>query len=162
MTEPPLPPAAAPPPPASRATAPVMVAETKDGPGLVVRALWFVFIGWWLTAIVSSVAWLAMITIIGLPLGIWLVNRVPTVLTLRPRTSYVYAWTDAAGNTQTSEVKIEQPAWWIRGIWFVFVGWWASAFVMSLGFLFVVLIITMPIGLMLYNRVPFVASLYRY
>ena len=38
----------------------------------------------------------------------------------------------------------------------------ASALVMSLGFLLVVLIITMPIGLMLYNRVPFVASLYRY
>jgi len=42
------------------------------------------------------------------------------------------------------------------------VGWWASALVMALGFLLVVLIITMPIGLMLYNRVPFVASLYRY
>ena len=161
MTEPPC--------PARRAAAarepgdrPNVVAETKDGPGLLVRALWFVFIGWWLTAIVSTVAWLAMITIIGLPLGIWLVNRVPTVLTLRPRTSYVYAWTDAAGNAQTSEVRIEQPAWWIRGLWFVVVGWWASAFVMSLGFLLVVLIITMPIGLMLYNRVPFVASLYRY
>jgi uncharacterized membrane protein YccF (DUF307 family) len=119
------------------------IAETKDGPGLLIRALWFVFIGWWLTAIVSSLAWLLMITIIGLPLGIWLVNRVPTVLTLRPRTSYVYAWTDA-------------------GLWFLVVGWWASAFVMSIGFLLVVLIITMPIGLMLYNRVPFVASLYRY
>jgi uncharacterized membrane protein YccF (DUF307 family) len=153
---------AAPPPPLSRATAPTMVAETKDGPGLLVRALWFVFIGWWLTGIVSSIAWFAMITIIGLPLGIWLVNRIPTVLTLRPRTSYVYAWTDAAGNAQTSEVRIEQPAWWIRGLWFVIVGWWASALVMSLGFLLVVIIITMPIGLMLYNRVPFVASLYRY
>ena len=131
-------------------------------PGCWCAPLWFVFIGWWLTAIVSGVAWLAMITIIGLPLGIWLVNRIPTVLTLRPRTSYVYAWTDAAGNAQTSEVQIEQPAWWIRGLWFVFVGWWASALVMSLGFLLVVLIITMPIGLMLYNRVPFVASLYRY
>ena len=162
MTEPQTPSAAAPPPPATRTTAPAMVAETRSGPGLLVRALWFIFIGWWLTGIVSTVAWFAMITIIGLPLGIWLVNRVPTVLTLRPRTSYVYAWTDAAGNAQTSEVKIEQPAWWIRGLWFLVVGWWASALVMSLGFLLVVLIITMPIGLMLYNRVPFVASLYRY
>lgn len=157
MSEPGLPP-----PPASRATAPAMVAETKDGPGLLVRALWFVFIGWWLTAIVSGLAWVAMITIIGLPLGIWLINRVPTVLTLRPRTSYVYAWTDAAGNAQTSEVRIEQPAWWIRGLWFVFIGSWASALVMLLGFMLILLIITMPIGLMLYNRVPFVASLYRY
>ena len=54
------------------------VAEQKTGPGLLVRALWFVFIGWWLTGIVSAIAWFAMVTIIGLPLGIWLINRIPT------------------------------------------------------------------------------------
>ena len=139
-----------------------MLAERKSGPGLLVRALYFLLVGWWLTGIVAGVAWFSMITIIGLPLGIWLINRIPTVLTLRPRTSYVYAWTDASGRTFTTEATIDQPPWWARGLWFVFVGWWASAFVMTIGYALCLLIITLPIGLMLFNRVPFVASLYRY
>src|SRR5688500_1196013 len=53
--------------------APIVV-EQKSGPGLLVRAVWFVFVGWWLSGIVASIAWFCMITILGLPLGIWLVN----------------------------------------------------------------------------------------
>jgi uncharacterized membrane protein YccF (DUF307 family) len=139
-----------------------LVAERKTGPDLLVRALYFVFVGWWLTGIVSAVAWFAMVTIIGLPLGIWLINRIPTVLTLRPRTSYVYTWTDAYGRTFTREAAIDQPPWWARGLWFLFVGWWASAIAMTIGYALCLLIITLPIGLMVFNRVPFVASLYRY
>ncbi len=139
-----------------------VVAERKTGPGLLVRALYFLLVGWWLTGFVAGVAWFSMITIIGLPLGIWLINRIPTILTLRPRTSYAYAWTDASGRVFTTEAVIDQPPWWARGLWFVLVGWWASAFVMSIGYALCLLIITLPIGLMLFNRVPFVASLYRY
>ena len=135
-------PAAGPPPAAVGypvASQPALIEERKTGPGLLVRAIWFVFVGWWLTGIVSSVAWLAMITIIGLPLGIWLINRIPTALTLRPRTSYVWAWTDAQGYARTSEARIDQPPWWARGLWFVLVGWWASAIVMTVGWVLVIL-----------------------
>ncbi len=137
-------------------------AETQRGPGLLVRALWFVFVGWWLTGIVSALAWIAMVTIIGLPLGIYLVNHVPTYLTLRPRTKATYWTPDPAGGLMLMETGIRQTAWPIRFIWFLFVGWWASAAVMTIGFLLIVLILTMPLGLWIYNRVPFIASLYRY
>ncbi len=137
--------------------------ETKTGPSLLVRAVWFVFVGWWLSGIVAAVAWLFMVTILGLPIGIWLVNRLPTVITLRPRTSYAYAYTDAYGNVHHAGVpSLDQPPWWIRGIWFIFVGWWASALVMTIAWALLVPIITIPLGLLLFNRVPFVASLYRY
>jgi uncharacterized membrane protein YccF (DUF307 family) len=138
------------------------VAEVRTGPGYLVRALWFVLVGWWLTAIASSVAWLLTVTIIGLPLGIWLINRIPTMLTLRPRTSYRYVYVDSTGAAWTGESKLPQTPWPIRGLWFIFVGWWASGFMMSVAWILCVLIITMPIGLWLYNRVPFVASLYQY
>jgi uncharacterized membrane protein YccF (DUF307 family) len=142
--------------------APIVV-EQKSGPGLLVRALWFVFVGWWLSGIVASIAWFAMITIIGLPLGIWLVNRLPTVITLRPRTSYAYATVDNAGTWVYSRAAaIPQLPWWVRGIWFLLVGWWASFFVMAVAWALLLPIITIPIGLWLFNRVPFVASLYRY
>jgi uncharacterized membrane protein YccF (DUF307 family) len=167
MTQPPQRPPREPPPPGAVApappAAPVAYAPRTAAPaGLLVRALWFVFVGWWLTGIVSAVAWFAMITIIGLPLGIWLVNRIPTVITLRPRTSFVSAWTDADGRTRLNAVAIDQPPWPVRGIWFLIVGWWASALAMTLGYFLIALIVTLPLGLMVFNRVPFVASLYRY
>ncbi len=49
---------------------------------LWVRALWFVFVGWWVTPIVVNIAWLLNLTVILLPVGIKLINLVPTVLTL--------------------------------------------------------------------------------
>ncbi len=136
--------------------------ELQTGPGLLVRALWFVFIGWWLTAIVSALAWAAMVTIIGLPLGIWMINRIPTVITLRPRTTLRYQYTDELGRIVTHDLPEEQPHWVVRGLWFVFFGWWLSAIAMGIGWVLIVLIITLPIGLMIYNRIPFIASLYRY
>jgi uncharacterized membrane protein YccF (DUF307 family) len=137
--------------------------RAKQGPGMLARALWFIFIGWWLTAIVSVVAWMCLATIILLPLGIWMVNRVPTVLTLRPRTVDAWVWIDPAGNLfHVGAAPIAQPSWVVRGIWFIFVGWWLSAVVMAVGYFLVLLVITLPLGLMLYNRVPFAASLYRY
>ena len=136
--------------------------RAKTGPGLLVRAVWFVFVGWWLTGLVSAFAWACLASIILLPVGIWLVNRIPTVLTLRPRTVDLVAWTDAQGRVTVGARAIPQTSWPIRGIWFVLVGWWLSAIVMAVGYALVLLVITLPLGLMLYNRVPFAASLYRY
>ena len=68
------------------ASSPVVIARHSDGPPFLVRALWFVFIGWWLTGLVNVLAYLIALTIIGLPLAFMIFNRLPTVLTLRPRT----------------------------------------------------------------------------
>jgi uncharacterized membrane protein YccF (DUF307 family) len=135
--------------------------QTKSGPGLLIRAVWFVLVGWWLTGVMSVIAWLAMVSLVLLPLGIYLINRIPTFITLRPRTSTVTA-TVVDGHTLVEHSKLKQQPWYIRFVWFLLVGWWASAIVMVVGWVLVVLILTLPIGLMLYNRVPFVASLYRY
>jgi hypothetical protein len=61
-----------------------MEVEAK-APNLLLRVLWFVLIGWWLTGILSTVAWFLNATIIGLPLGLLLINRLPTFATLRPQ-----------------------------------------------------------------------------
>ena len=73
------------------------------------------------------IAWLAMITIIGIPLGIWIMNRLPSILTLRPRTRTWDLGQDDEGRTVVNERGREQVSVLIRGIWFLFIGWWASA-----------------------------------
>jgi uncharacterized membrane protein YccF (DUF307 family) len=140
----------------------VTTTEVQAGPSLLIRALWWLFVGWWLSGIVVGIAWAALITIIGIPLGVWLINRLPTVLTLRPRTRTWQLGQDETGQSVMLEVGREQVAWPIRGLWFVLVGWWASAIWMGAAWLIQLTIIGIPIALLMFNRTPFVASLYRY
>lgn len=137
-------------------------APYQRGPGLLVRAVWWLFVGWWASGIAVAVAWIALVTIVGIPLGIWIINRLPTVLTLRPRTRHWVLGQDSEGRSVVSGRGRPQVAWPIRGLWFVVVGWWASGVWMSIAWLVQVTVIGIPIALLMFNRTPFIASLYRY
>ncbi len=50
----------------------------ERGPNLLVRFIWWLLIGWWASGIAVTIAWFALLTIIGIPLGIWIINRLPT------------------------------------------------------------------------------------
>ena len=134
----------------------------KSGSNLLVRFVWWLLIGWWASGIVVAIAWFALVTIIGIPVGIWLINQLPSILTLRPRTRVWTMGQDAEGRTVIRERGRPQTAWPIRGLWFVFIGWWASAIWMGLAWLIQLTIIGLPLALLMFNRTPFVASLYRY
>jgi uncharacterized membrane protein YccF (DUF307 family) len=47
----------------------VVIQQGSEQHNLLLRFLWFLFVGWWLTGLMSIVAWLCVISIIGLPLG---------------------------------------------------------------------------------------------
>jgi len=116
----------------------------------VVRALWFVLVGWWLTPILVNVAWLLNVTVILLPVGIKLINLVPTALTLaEPR-----SLEDGSGGSQHSLV--------VRGIYFVLVGWWLSWLWANVAAALSLTIVGIPIAIWLFNRLPYVTSLYRF
>ena len=61
----------------------------------ILRVLWFFLIGWHVTLYWIVAAWLLNLTIIGMPFGLFMLNRVPLVLTLRTPRSYGVA--DAQG-----------------------------------------------------------------
>ena len=119
---------------------------------LLVRALWFLAVGWWVTPLVVNVAWFLNATILLLPLGIKLINLVPTVLTLREPRSVVDP--DAPGRGQHSLL--------VRGVYLVLVGWWLSWLWANLAAFFAVTIVGLPVALWMFNRLPFVTSLYRF
>lgn len=59
--------------------------EVSSAPQInfLIRALYFVLIGWWLSALWMVVAYALCMTIIGLPIGFWMFDLVPALVTLK-------------------------------------------------------------------------------
>lgn len=127
-----------------------------SGPNLLIRALWFVLVGWWLGGIVISLAWLANVTIIGLPLGLYLLNRLPTIFTLRPQEQSVRL--TPAGEWR--QCKEQQP-FLVRAVYFLLVGWWFSGLWLAAAYAIGVTIIGLPLAFIMFNYAGAVTTLYR-
>lgn len=52
----------------------------------LLRAIWFIVVGFWFTAAWMIVAYVLCLTIIGMPLGFWMFDRSPALLTLHKAT----------------------------------------------------------------------------
>ncbi len=124
----------------------------------VLRVLWFFILGWELTGIWILAAWFLNLTIIGLPLGLWMINRVPQVLTLKARRG---AWELDLSTGRSRYVGRSQPSWIIRGLYFLVIGWWFSLLWAGLAWLLCLTIIGLPIGVLMLNALPTVTTLQR-
>ena len=140
---------------------PLVVVPSSSGPSFLVRALWYLFIGWWLAGLAIGLGYLAVFSIVGLPLAFYIFNRIPTLLTLRPRTQN-YKVEVQHGVTVLQTGTREQLPLWMRSLWFVCVGWWAGALWLTGAYLLSLVIVTLPLGLMMFNRVGGVMTLLRY
>lgn len=139
----------------------VDVSGSAGSPSLVIRAVWFVFVGWWLTGLWLSVAWFLIVTVIGAPLGVKLINRVPMVVSLKRRRISNRIVT-ADGESRLESSTADQLPLLVRAPYFVLVGWWASLAWMGLAYLCTLSILGLPVAIWLYGKLPFVATLYRY
>jgi uncharacterized membrane protein YccF (DUF307 family) len=139
----------------------VVIVDQQGGPNIVVRFLWWLFIGSWASALVILAAWAALVSIVGLPLALWLIDRLPFVLTLRPRSSRWAVLSGSAGTTVVRTTPV-QRSWLVRLVWLVLVGWWASLLWMAAAWLVQLTVVGLPVALWMFNRTPAVVSLYRY
>jgi uncharacterized membrane protein YccF (DUF307 family) len=141
---------------------PRVVYQDETGTNLPVRVLWFVVFGWWLGQICLLIAWLLNLTIIGLPLGLIMLNKLPAIMTLRPRSSQLTVRTNADGSYTVTRRHRDQHPFWVRAVYFALVGWWASLLWTQIAFILCLLIITLPVGFMMFDRIPAITTLERY
>jgi uncharacterized membrane protein YccF (DUF307 family) len=127
----------------------------RQAPNLLLRVVWFVLIGWWLTGILSAAAWALNATIIGLPLGLWIINRLPLAATLRPVESFYLVESGVLISGQP------QRPFLLRAVYFLLVGWWLSGLWMAAAYVFLVTIVGLPIAFWMYGRIGAVTTLFR-
>jgi len=142
------------------ASVPSTYVREDRGVPFVIRVLWFFLIGWHATFWWVLAAWVFNITIIGLPVGVWMLNRVGLVLTLRLPRGYTVTQVED-GRVVERYREAPQNPWLLRLIYFILIGWWFSLIWALLGWLCCVTIIGLPIGVLMLNRLPEVTTLMR-
>ena len=134
----------------------------NPGPGCLVRGLYFIFVGSWLGLIWILAAWFFNLTIIGLPLGLAMINRIPQVMTLKPvRVQTTVEVKDGAPVVRQTSLK--QPPFLLRAIYFIAIGFWFSLIWMLLAWIFTTLTLGfgLPLAFWMFDRVPCVTTLAR-
>jgi uncharacterized membrane protein YccF (DUF307 family) len=131
--------------------------QRDRGVNLILRALYFIFFGLWFSGIWAAVAWVLCVTIIFLPFGLWMLNRLPQVTTLQAQRDDLVVTSE--GRVFSS--RVAQRPFLLRAIYFLLIGWWFSAIWMAAAWALSSSIIGLPLGFLMFNAVPAVITLQR-
>jgi uncharacterized membrane protein YccF (DUF307 family) len=133
----------------------------RDSPGCLITLLWFIFVGWWLSAIWATIAWFLIALIIPMPIGLMMINVLPKIATLR-EPGREFRTTIDGTITRVEQTHLRQHPFLLRAVYFVLVGWWLSGIWMSIGWAASVTIVGLPVAIWMFNRVPAITTLRRY
>lgn len=128
-------------------------------PNIILRFLWFIFIGTWIGYIVIGVAFILEATIIGIPLALFLFDRIPAIMTLKARRRKREVYEDSKGRLEQRELRPRQHNLLLRILYFLLIGWWFTAVWIGIAAAVAVTIIGVPVAFWMVDRVPFVSSL---
>jgi uncharacterized membrane protein YccF (DUF307 family) len=126
-------------------------------PGCLIQILWFALVGWWAGQAWAAVAWFLCITIIGMPVGVVMLNNLPKVIALRDPSDVVVA--KIGGRMVVREMP--QTSLLVRALYFLLIGWWLSLLWIELAFAICLTIIGLPVGFWMFDQVPMMVSLKR-
>jgi uncharacterized membrane protein YccF (DUF307 family) len=140
----------------------VTVRQQSSGPGCLIRYLYFLFVGLWLGGIWILVAWVLNITIIGLPLGMMMLNSIPQVMTLKP-SELVTRVRMENGHPRVIKTGNPQLPWLLRALYFLLFGWWLSLIWMGIAWFLttVTLGLGLPIAFWMFDCTPAITTLAR-
>ncbi len=121
---------------------------------LLIRIIYFLLIGWWLGIVSSGVAYLLCLSIIGLPIGLLIFNRLPRILTLKPINDQ-----EVRLQRETVTIRQKELPFIIRALYFIFFGWHLTGFWVGIALFFCLTILGMPLGLIMLNHIPLILTL---
>src|SRR5258706_4695156 len=136
----------------------VVVNIQQSSPSFLLRVIYYIFIGWWAGFFWLNLGFFLCFTVFLLPFGLVVLNRLPTVLTLRPTGQQTKV--SVSGNVVTVNVGgTQQLNFLARAVYYIFVGWWAGYLWALIGYFFCLSVFLMPVGLIMLNRLPAVLTL---
>ncbi len=135
----------------NQANLPGMKVVVRSQPGCLVQLLFFIFIGWWLGGLAVTLAYLLFLTIIGIPLGVMIINKIPYLMALRTTEPVI-----STPGHNARQINII-----IRVVWFFLLGWELTALWISIAYIFCLTILGMPIGFWMFDKAPGLLTLHQ-
>lgn len=134
----------------------------RDNPNIILRIIWFVFIGWWLGFWAIVAAYVCLVLIIPSPIGIAILNRLPRIFTLRAPARTITVL-EENGHISVERGKVDQRSWLIRLPWLILIGWWAGLLWLFAAYMTTLLTagFGLPISFWMFGRAAKVITLYR-
>lgn len=124
---------------------------------LLLRLVYFVFAGWWIGAAVALAGWVCCLTIVLLPIGVFVLHRLPLVTTLTMPDDE-YRPMKHHGEYRVMRETDSVP-FLFRALWFFCVGFWLSFVWIKLAFLLGATFVLTPVAFWMINRVPAILTL---
>ena len=137
------------------------VIVSKENPGCLVQLLWFALIGWWVGELWIAAAWFLMVTVIGAPIAVAMLNMLPQVIALRGSRSAVEVTQVGENAFVSRDVHVPQRNIVLRVAYFLLIGWWLSALWMEAAYALCLSIVGLPIGFWMFDQVPALLTLRR-
>ena len=136
----------------------VVVKENRN-PNIIVRFLWFLIIGSWVGYIVFLLASFFEATIIGIPLALYVFDRLPSVMTLKARSHKLEVYEDNKGRLKSKEIRPKQHNLLLRILYFLLIGWWFTGIWIVVALILTPTIVGTPVAFWMVDRIPYVGSL---
>jgi uncharacterized membrane protein YccF (DUF307 family) len=140
----------------------ISIEQADTSPSIILRGVYFLLFGWWASGVWLGIAWFLNLTIVLMPIGIKMINKVPKIVSLKDRPLDTDVIEEESGDVTIKQSTQEQYSLLIRGVYFLLIGWWASFVWMAIAWVLSITIIGLPAAVWMYDRLPFVVSLYRY
>ena len=153
----PLQPPQAPPVPPPAAPSVVIINEDSST-GCLVQLIWFIFVGWWLSQLAIIASYILIFSIILLPFGLLILNKIPSIIALRHEKKRTNV--EIVGNSVViRKTDAQQFPMWIRAIYFVLIGWWFTALIIEVAWLLGLTFFLLPFSILIFDFVPMALTL---
>jgi uncharacterized membrane protein YccF (DUF307 family) len=133
------------------------IVKTSRGPGCLLQLLWFVLVGWWAGQAAIAIAYVCFVTVIGIPIGIAILNNLPLIIALRPASETLVIGQVPGG--QAVVTTQPQLPLLVRAIWFILAGWWLTALWLEAAYFLCAIVIGLPLGFWMFDRTAAVLTL---
>jgi len=128
----------------------------EDGPSMIIRFLWMLFIGWWLSGIFYFVGAILTLLIVTAPLGMVVIQKIGWAFSLYKESAYQTVYNSQG---QAMQIERQNANFLVRFLYFLFIGWWIGGIALVISWIAGITIIGLPLSFYIMNRLGKIMTL---